>query len=69
MLQINHMFLHILLSVPEKVRKLLTPSQNYSFYAVVMEVVILVTDSLENALTKYFLHGYLTREYILLRLI
>ena len=48
---------------------MLTPNQNPNFYAVVMDVVILVTDSLENALTKYFLHGYLTKEYTLLRFI
>ena len=48
---------------------MLTTNQNPNFYVVVMDVVILVTDSLENALTKYFLHCYLTKEYTLLRFI
>ena len=53
----------------EKCPYMFTPSQNSNFYAVVMDVVILVTDSLENALTKNFLVGYLTKDYILLCLI
>ena len=53
----------------EKCPYMFTPSQNSNFYAVVMDVVILVTDSLENALTKNFLLGYLTKDYILLCLI
>ena len=53
----------------EKCPYMFTPSQNSNFYAVVMDVVILVTDSLENALTKNFLLGYLTKDYIFLCLI